>query len=314
MTVEKHVTYAVAVPSYRRPQQLRDLLPRLVAQLEAVQHCWPEAYSGEILVVDNDPDSSAREVVEQQRGPLRYVSEPEPGISAVRNRALDEATTDLLVMLDDDERPEPGWLAALLSTWRTSRAALVSGRVQVAFQGELDPWVEAGGFFARRNLPTGTPITVASSNNWLLDLAQVRERAVRFEARFGLSGGEDTLFSRLLQARGGRLVWCAESVVTDLVPATRMSRRWVLARALSHGNSTALVAVALAPTRPRQLVVRLLYAGRGGLRVVAGAARYLLGCLRRSDRHQARGARTAMRGAGMVGGACGYVHQEYSRS
>ena len=55
---------------------------------------------------------------------MRYVHEPAPGISAGRNRALDEAgDADLLSFIDDDEVPRPGWLSALIDTWLPTRPA-----------------------------------------------------------------------------------------------------------------------------------------------------------------------------------------------
>ena len=52
---------------------------------------------------------------------------------------------------------------------------------------------------------------------------------------------------------------------------------------------------------------------RGTTRVVGGAGRFAFGALIRSDRHEARGLRTAYRGAGIVAGSVGIVYREYAR-
>jgi hypothetical protein len=162
-------------------------------------------------------------------------------------RAIDESSgSDILVFIDDDERPREGWLAPLVTTWQRSGASAVMGRVISEFEGELDPWVAAGEVFRRRSMATGTPITVAAAGNLLLDLSQVNRFGARFDARVGLGSGEDSLFSRELVRRGGSMVWCQESVATDVVPRSRMTRAWVLARARSHGN-----AESSSPTDPR---------------------------------------------------------------
>ena len=199
-------------------------------------------------MIDNDPAGRAGPVARSIGSEhVRYVVEPEPGISAGRNRALDEtADRDLLVFIDDDEQPLDGWLTALLDTWSDTRAAAVMGRVVSKFEGELDPWVAAGEFFRRRRMKTGTEITVAAAGNLLLDLNQVRALGVRFDNNLGLSGGEDTLFSRLLVRRGGRMVWCDESVADDYVPADRVTRQWVRNRAWSHGNTASVIDLYLA--------------------------------------------------------------------
>jgi hypothetical protein len=307
------VPVTVAVPTFRRPHDLRTLLPLL---LEHVRAASAAGYAADVLVLDNDPDRSAAAVVAAVDAPeLRYVAEPTPGIAAVRNRALAESGhAALLAFIDDDERPEPGWLAALLDTWSATGAAAVSGVVLAEYAGELDPWIRAGDFFVRRRMPTGTPIDVAACGNLLLDLGQVRAFGLRFESSLGLGGGEDTLFSRALARAGGRMVWCDESAAVDRVPADRMTRAWVLTRAWSHGNAAVLTELRLTTGTAARLRVRLAGVARGLLRTGGGGLRWCWGVLRRSDRHQARGLRAVLRGAGMVGGACGLVFEEYTRS
>lgn len=308
------VRVTVAVPTYRRPADLRALLPLVLAQAGEVCSAPGSRYRADVLVVDNDPDRSAADVVARMPG-VRYVAEPTPGIAAVRNRALDEAAdARVLAFIDDDERPADGWLAHLLDTWADTGAAAVSGRVLAEYAAELDPWIRAGSFFVRRRMPTGTPIDVAACGNLLLDLDQVRTAGVRFDSSLGLGGGEDTLFSRQLAAAGGRMVWCDESAAVDQVPAERMTRRWVLTRAWSHGNATVVIDLYMTPGRPARLALRLRGIVRGLLRIGGGAARWLWGTGSRSQRHQARGLRTAFRGAGMIGGALGVVYVEYARS
>jgi hypothetical protein len=306
----------VAIPTYRRPADLRALLPMVVAQARELAATSDGRCLADVLVVDNDPaGTGAAAVAEAALPELRYAAEPTPGIAAVRNRALDEASdARLLAFIDDDERPMPGWLAQLVTTWQVSGAAAVSGRIVAEYAGELDPWIRAGDFFVRRRMPTGTPIDVAAAGNLLLDLAQIRALGVRFEAALGLGGGEDTLFSRQLTRAGGRMVWCDESAAVDRVPPERMTRGWVLTRAWSHGNAAVLTDLRLAEGPGARLALRVRGVGAGALRAAAGASRWCWGLLCRSDRHQARGLRLLLRGTGMVGGACGLAYQEYERS
>jgi hypothetical protein len=307
------VRITVAVPTFRRLHDLRVGLPMLIQHAREVGASG--RYAVEVLVVDNDPERSAEATVGRIAAPeLRYVAEPTPGIAAVRNRALDEAAdARLLAFIDDDERPEPGWLARLVETWEVSGAAVVSGRILADYAGELDPWIRAGGFFVRRSMPTGTPIDVAAAGNLLLDLDRIRATGVRFESPLGMGAGEDTVFSRSLVHVGARMVWCNESAAVDFVPPHRMTRRWVLTRAWSHGNATVLVDLWLTRGRLARAWVRARGLGRGVLRVGGGAVRWSFGLVARDLRHQARGLRAVLRGAGMVGGACGLVFEEYGR-
>jgi len=302
----------VAILTFRRPAELAACLAAVQAHLDA------RLPGAEILVVDNDPAASAREVVQDAASAssrlIQYRVEPRPGIAAARNRALDEAGDhDVLVFLDDDERPTAEWITPLVDTWRATAAAAVVGRVVSVFASALDPWVAAGEFFRRRRMPTGTPITVGAAGNLLLDLAAVRGLGVRFDERLALGAGEDSLFTASLGRAGGRMVWCDESVATDHVPAERMTRQWVLERARSHGNTEAVVDLLLATSAPQRGWLRARAAVRGSARVAAGLARFAVGVVIQSHRHQARGLRTAYRGIGIASSAAGVVVQEYAR-
>lgn len=299
----------VAVLTYRRPAELGALLPELVRQAAAVTGPC------RVLVVDNDPAQGAAQVVDRCPDPrVQYVAEPRPGIAAARNRALQAAQgADLLVFIDDDEQPVPSWLQALLDVHAGTGAAGVVGPVVSRFAGQPEPWIVAGQFFRRRRLPTGTDVDVAATNNLLLDLAQVRALGLRFDERFGLSGGSDTLFTRQLVRRGGRLVWCDEALVVDRVPLSRLTRRWVLQRALRSGNSRSRTSVELAHSAAGRLRARCAGTLHGGVRVAAGGTRAVAGVLLRRQAWQALGFRTLARGLGMVGGAWGWTWSEYRR-
>ncbi|MDD9207705.1 glycosyltransferase [Georgenia sp. 10Sc9-8] len=296
----------IAVLTYRRPDDLRELLPMLRRQARSRE---PAAT---VLVVDNDPAGGAESQAREMG--VAYVQEPRPGIAAARNRALTEAAdAQLLVFIDDDERPSPKWLQHLLATYHVSSPAAVVGPVVSRFAAEPSTWISEGKVFARRRLATGTEIEVAATNNLLLDMAQVRALHLRFDERFGLSGGSDTLFSVQLVNRGGRMVWCDEAVVTDVVPPHRATQHWVLQRAFRSGNGWSRVQLETACGRRDRLTRRAGLCARGTIRVGGGSAKMLVGALGRSVGLRARGARTLMRGAGMVTGAAGYVYSEYRR-
>lgn len=303
----------VAVLTYLRTDELAEGLPFVLEQARALERDSAGRCGVRVVVVDNDPGGSAADVVARYPA-VDYRLESVAGVSAARNRALQAASdSDLIVFIDDDERPHACWLSSLVATQRVSGAAAVAGRVLEAFDDEPEPWIRAGRFFVRPSLPTGTEVQVAGAGNLLLDLRRVREIGLSFDTRFGLSGGEDTLFTAMLRRRGGRLVWCNEAVVTDRVPNSRATREWVLHRAWSHGNTDTLVSLALAESRPERLSARVRAGVRGAARIVGGAARQALGRVTGDDMHDARGRRAVWRGAGMVAGALGLVYQEYAR-
>ena len=304
----------VAIPTFRRPDRLADLLeglPPRLAEAAAFGAC-------RVLVIDNDPDGSAEVVARAAPAALdlTYVREDVPGIAAARSRALAEsASADLLAFIDDDEVPEPHWLSALLETRERTGAAAVMGRVVTRFPDDVDPWVRAGGYFHRPSRATGTRLSIAATGNLLLDLRVVRRLGIDFDDRLGLAGGEDSVFTRELVRRGGTIVWCEESVAVDHIDPDRLTRRALLRRAFAHGNVEARIRLAEAAesTRPVRWRVTLRVLVRGAARVVLGGARAGVGRLTRSLAHDARGRRTAHRGAGMLAAARGTMFEEYQR-
>jgi succinoglycan biosynthesis protein ExoM len=296
----------VAVLTYQRPDGIARILPQLLEQADSVT---PRA---EVLVIDNDPAASARPLADATDG-VRYVHEPQPGIAAARNRALAETSDiDAVVFVDDDEEPSADWLAALVAVWRRTGPAAVTGPVEPEFAAPPSRWLLACGRFDRRRTTTGTVMRSAASNNLLLDRAAIERLDLRFDDSFGLTGGEDTAFTRELVQRGGLIVWCDEAPVRDHVPAERMSRSWVLRREFRSGTSWSRMRLVSTPRGGRPLV-RLDLAARGILRVTGALFRWGWGAITLDITHRARGACLAASNAGLVAGAFGHRYREYGR-
>lgn len=299
----------IAVLTFKRPEDISEALPQLVDQVDR--------YSGEghVLVIDNDPEASASDIVSAVRDDrVRYVVERTPGIAAARNRALAETSTDLIVFIDDDERPSPDWLKHLLAQYHQHPGALgIFGLVESTFSAEPDPWLAAGKFFERRKPPTGTSLDVVATNNLLLNMARLRELELSFDEAYGISGGSDTMFSRQARQRGGTFYFCAEALVHDVVPVDRATRTWVLKRAHRSGNSWSRTQMDVTPAGPRRLLNRLTLTAQGIARIGFGIARGAFGLVTRNIAQQANGARNIYRGAGLVSGAWGHTHVEYAR-
>ena len=323
----------IAIPTFRRPDDLKRAIGgvlKQVAEQAAREPSGGTVSDAEVLVIDNDAQCSGRKAAlaaaadagvavrasadEPTAGDVsvRYVVEERPGVAAVRNRALDETTErDLLIFIDDDEEPEPGWLAALVGMWSSTGCQAVAGPVIPAYDVEPEAWVRQGEFFVRRTWPTGTVRPVAASNCLLLDLGFVRRAGLRFDEAFGATGGEDTLFTRRMSAAGGVIRWCDEARVRDHVPASRLTRPWILRRQRSHAATSVRVELALAGGGA-QPAIRARAAAGGLVRIVVGGLRTAGGTLIRSPQHAAKGARLLARGCGILAASVGGgVHREY---
>jgi glycosyltransferase involved in cell wall biosynthesis len=116
----------VAICTRERPEDLDRALAAVRAQVGP---------SFDVLVVDNAPSTDRTRRVVQRHRNVRYAVEPRPGLNCARNRALDEASGDIVAFTDDDATPEPGWLAALMRNFGDPRVFCVTG---LTLPSELD--------------------------------------------------------------------------------------------------------------------------------------------------------------------------------
>lgn len=308
----------VAVLTYLRNAYLAQLLPALIEQAGSVAG----RARVRVLVVDNDPAGGAERTARAVRpagaesdgaGPeIVYVHEPEPGIVAGRNRALDESAHEhLLVFIDDDELPRPGWLAALLAARERHGCAAVTGPTPPVFETAPDPWVAACGVFDSWEAADGARVRSADTGNLLLDLGRVRALDLRFDPRYGLTGGEDSLFTRSLTLAGEEIRFAAGAVVDKRVPARRARRDWVLRRARRSGSTWARVRIDTADRA--RAALRLGYAAKGLARAGRDGALALLARARGDVASRAVHEVSARGGLGMVVGALGGSVAEYGR-
>ncbi|CED92656.1 glycosyltransferase family 2 protein [Actinomyces succiniciruminis] len=307
-----HGSLTIAVLTYRRNAYLVDLIPRLLAQARMADEV---GLRSRVLVIDNDPGGAALPVIEEIReggAGLDYVHEPVPGIVAGRNRALSESVEDdLLVFIDDDELPGERWITALLKVWERTDAAAVTGPTPPRFDTAPDPWVRASGAFDSWDAPDEAVVLSADTGNLLLDLTVVRRLGLAFDPRYGLTGGEDSLFTRQLTRGGGRIRFAADAVVVKRVPDSRACRGWVLRRTCRAGSSWARVRVdTYEGMRPP---LRLAYAVKGVGRAIVAGVRALSAWARGDIAARAAYEVSCVGGLGMVLGAFGMTPEEYGR-
>ena len=112
--VDRYPSLTVAVCTKDRPA----LLKRCVESVRALPTPNIEGEEDlELLVVDNAPsDARTRELVETLPE-VRYACEPRPGLDFARNRALQEATGELVAYLDDDVVVDERWRDGLMTAW-----------------------------------------------------------------------------------------------------------------------------------------------------------------------------------------------------
>jgi len=228
---------AVCVATYLRPEGLERLLRALAAA--SLSDSAPDIG---VVVVDNDPDGSAREGCARARDwfpyQLHYVIEKRPGIPQARNAALSVALpfADFVAFTDDDVEPTPNWLAELLRVQSKYGADVVAGPNLPRFIDEPPRWIEEGRFLESPQRATGDIVETAATHNVLVRCDALEQMSHLFDESLALQGGEDSEFFRRMVQQGFRAVWAADAVVHECVPRSRATLRWLLQRAYRIAN------------------------------------------------------------------------------
>lgn len=264
---------SVVLCTHNRAGSLRQTLPTIIGQqLEGTD--W------ELLVVDNASPDDTRAVVEAVAGDainVRYVFEPEIGLSAARNRGITEAKGDLVVFVDDDVLAPPDWLANVVAGFAAfPTAAAVCGRVVLALPGPRPEWlpVELEGFLAAFDQgeaahllpPDVTPVgaNMAFRRDWIDGEDGFRTDLGRRGS--SLAASEEEEFLDRLRARGGRIAYLPDAPVRHVIGADRLTRRWFVRRSFAQGRSRAV----LVHGRGVGRVELLARAAAGAVRAVVG--------------------------------------------
>jgi glycosyltransferase involved in cell wall biosynthesis len=253
----------------------------LAATLEGLtrQGPLPDGDAWELVLVDNNSTDGTPAVAERFAGrlPLRYLREPEQGLSRARNRAAREARGELLVWTDDDVLVDPGWLAAYARAAREhADAAFFGGPIEPHWLRPPPPaWLAAnldalGTAFALRHLGPTRPITGPKEVPFGANMA-IRRAALPpegFDAALGrvgatLASGEETALLRALLARGERGHWLEGARVRHVLPPARATRRYVRDYFAWIGRKEAREAAARGAAQPPLAELR---ARRAGLR------------------------------------------------
>ncbi len=304
----------ICIPTYNRNDGLLALLDSLRA-LEPVEAGDVDV---SILVIDNNPDGRAGAVIETIKSAgypldISYVHELRPGVSHVRNTAIDSSqSADFLAFIDDDETVTPVWLAALWQRYLGSKAAIVFGPTQAVYPDDTPDWMIEGDFHSGRIDNDELRTTPGSVANVLMDLEIIRRDGLTFDTTISEIGGEDTLLFTQMLAAGEVLANAKDALVYDHVPPERVKPLWLMQRWRRTGWTDAMVKY----RNHARLHGRLRALLDGLIRIAAGSLlssfRYLASGMKMSA-SVARGLYTLQRGLGMMDFARDRIIREYGR-
>ncbi len=306
---------AIAICTYLR----NDGLSRLLAAIERLRMPESEDQRVVVIVVDNSPDGTARDCVYEHAASSRfeiiYLGETEKGLANVRNAALATARASgakYLAFVDDDEVPEPGWLIALRAAIERKGSVAAAGPTYPVFAQSPGRWLPLARYDYAPTVKNGYALD-GSSANLMLDVDQLADAGIEFDARFNETGGEDTCLLKEVMRHGHKIAWAGDAVVWDEIPLQRMTVRWLMRRWYRTGQTEAR----LGALNPNSSSGRALNLAKGVVRLAGGSAKAVVALpqiVRGRPYRFVDCFFTICRGGGYVAGAFGRAFREYSAS
>jgi glycosyltransferase involved in cell wall biosynthesis len=250
MAIESGPFVSVIICTRNRARQLTRVLGT------ATQMTVPTDLTWELVLVDNGSTDATPDVASSfaDKLPIRYVHEPEAGISNARNCGVRNARGRYICWTDDDVMLDRGWLAAWVSAFRDNPDCdYFAGCVRPVLEGQPPRWFSdcadlLSDLIARRDLgPVGRPLSRDPADFPMGANYAVRGDILRqypFDPRLGVSPhfrrvGEETAVLRAIRASGAKGYWVPEAIVDHLIPETRQTLDYVFTYQRSVGETWA---------------------------------------------------------------------------
>jgi succinoglycan biosynthesis protein ExoM len=232
---KKENVCSVCIATFMRPELLRKLIQSLFNQKEI------DEIQLEIVVVDNDVEKSAKEIVAEfsdtSSVTISYYTQPIQNISLTRNLALDKSSGQYLALIDDDETADRYWIRNLIDTIERFNSDAVFGYVLPDFDKNIAQWKKQREIFFEPMGETGDIPLSYPTTNCMIRANKVNEFNLRFDPEYGLSGGEDQVFFKLLSKYNAKFVICREAVTYEKISVHRAKLKSICKRAIYQGNA-----------------------------------------------------------------------------
>ena len=234
------VDLTVAIPTYNGANKFPQVLEKLRSQTGTENIQW------EILVVDNNSTDNTLQVVRDYQAkwtediPLRYCFEGEQGLAFARQRAIQEATGEIVGFLDDDNLPASNWVSAAYSFGKEHpNAGAYGGKIRGSFEVEPPENIKEIVFYLALVNRGSKPVKYQPRKNGVPPGAGIVVRKTAWEenvpprllliGRVGkyILSGEDAE-ALLYIHRGGWEVWYnPEMEIEHVIPSGRLEKSYL---------------------------------------------------------------------------------------
>lgn len=238
----------------------------------------------ELIVVDNNSTDTTARVVDSAKVSipgLRYVLEPQQGLSHARNRGIRESRGAIIAFADDDVFFDGGWAHALVDAFSQQPLAdALGGKSTPLFEGGCPNWMldDFLIFYGDTRFGNEARWVEFPDHPFGLNMAFRREvfnEIGHFNPRLGrikaslLSGEESDIFERI-HNKGLRTWYAPEAHLFHRIPAERSTLQWVEKRYYWQGVSDVYRKHSSSQTSRTKLLYDSIAAMRQAISVLCG--------------------------------------------
>jgi glycosyltransferase involved in cell wall biosynthesis len=241
----------------------RNRVEMLELALRSLLHQTRSRADYEIIVVDNGSTDKTGELCEGLTGHfVRYIFEPEPGLSKARNTGWRQSRSRYIAYLDDDAIADECWIDALICAYESQRPvpAAVGGPVRLKWEAPEPEWMNPSLRFPLGFLDWGSRPKRLMPSEFLIGAncsyrREFLEEFDGFDEHLGrkkdcLLSGEETLIQRKIEQAGEYLFYAPTASVQHFVPISRTQPRWFYKRFFWGGVSDVLLSRSAHATSP----------------------------------------------------------------
>lgn len=233
-TAQSGKLVSIVICTFNRAELLRSAVASILKH--SCVGCDPE-----VIVVDNNSTDNTEAVVKEFGRKIRYVKEPNQGLSHARNRGLAEANGRFIGFIDDDCKVAAGWLAKAVDIAQRNEADVFGGPFQPFYLDEKPKWYkDQYGSFGYRD---ASPARVLRNDEYVYGgnmfvRRELLEAIGGFNVSLGMKGGELGYWEEIemqdrIRKRKPAAVsfYCSELFVYHLVRQEKMRVTWRFAQA-----------------------------------------------------------------------------------
>lgn len=286
---------SILIPTHNRSAILRRTLESLR------EMAVPPEVSAEVIVVANACTDDTLAVVESMAPSMpfatRAIEESTVGLNPARNRAIREASGEILAFLDDDIWADKAWLAEIAATFERTGADILAGKVTLWWEAvERPAWMDTRSEhllscvdYGNEAIELKQPGLAVGAN--IAFRRRVPEKIGTFTAwldRAGtlpLAGGDTDFLARALEA-GFRMFYAPAAAVKHWVAPRRITLEYL--SGVAYGAGLARAYLRRDFTTGRALRSILLHAFRASVYTATYAVGRMLGAKRWYIHHRIR--------------------------